>query len=243
MGSTSKYRQNFSHTTWTLEPITRLGRRVRHACPSLPPTFALQRQLIARPASITASLEPTVRRADRAARVVVAQSLGVEEVGHHRHAPRLDRRGHRVLVLVDHVLVERLGHQLLGLGVHPGRDEGGEVEPRAAVEHQLVVDEAVGRFGGPSTPRACVARGSARWRAARCRPAQSTMTGCASEPSDVPSRVGRSTNGRGPGFPRPTWVPGGARGLVRTGSQRGRGRRRPSLRPHRAAGRPPAGRR
>src|SRR3954464_6513692 len=56
MGSTSKYRQNFSHTTWTLEPSTRLGLRERQ--PS--PTFSRQRQLIADPASMTASLEPTV---------------------------------------------------------------------------------------------------------------------------------------------------------------------------------------
>ena len=55
--------------------------------------------------------------------------------------------GLRVLVLVDHVLVDTLGHQQPGLGLHPGRDEGGEVQPGAAVEQQLVVDELVGNVG------------------------------------------------------------------------------------------------
>jgi hypothetical protein len=42
-----------------LEPITRFGLLERH--PSFPsPAFARHRQLIARPASITASLDPTV---------------------------------------------------------------------------------------------------------------------------------------------------------------------------------------
>ena len=33
----------------------------------------------------------------------------------------------------------------LGLGLHPGRHEGGEVEAGVAVEHELVVDDLVGR--------------------------------------------------------------------------------------------------
>ena len=83
-----------------------------------------------------------------------------------------DRRGGRVLVLVDHVLVERLGHQLLGLGVHPGGDERGEVQPRAAVEHQLVVDEPVGRgrlhgFRGQPQRRDQVGRQPSRVRQVR----------------------------------------------------------------------------
>ena len=87
------------------------------------------------------------RHPDGAGRVVVAQVIGMEQVGHHAHAALLDRRGQRVFVLVDHVLVERLGHQLLGLGIHPGGDERRQVQPRAAVEHQLVMDEAVGGVG------------------------------------------------------------------------------------------------
>jgi len=66
------------------------------------------------------------------------------EVGEHRHAPPLQLGGLRVLVLVDQVLVEALGHQLASLRFHPGRDEGGEVQPRTAIEQQLVMDQLVG---------------------------------------------------------------------------------------------------
>ncbi len=82
-----------------------------------------------------------------ARRVVVAQVLGVEQVGHHADTALLDRRGGRVFVLVDHVFVERLGHQLLGLRIHPGGDERRQVQPATAVEHQLVVDEAIDGIG------------------------------------------------------------------------------------------------
>ena len=90
------------------------------------------------------------RRADGTGGVVVAQVLGMEKIRNHCHTTGFDRSGSRVLVLVDHVLVERLGHQLLGLGVHPRRDERRQVEPGTAVEHQFVVDEPVGggRFHG-----------------------------------------------------------------------------------------------
>ena len=83
----------------------------------------------------------------RGGRVVVPQPLGMEQVGDHAHAALLDRGGDRVFVLVDHVLVERLGHQPVGLGIHPGRHEGGQIQPRAAVQHQLVVNEPVGLLG------------------------------------------------------------------------------------------------
>ncbi len=89
--------------------------------------------------------------------VVVAQTLGVKQVGDHGHTARLDGRGRRVFVLIDHVLVERLGHQLFGLRVHPGGHEGGQIQPRATVEHQLVVDEAIGPPRDPSTHRASAA--------------------------------------------------------------------------------------
>ena len=52
-----------------------------------------------------------------------------------------------VLVLVDHVLVDAVGHELAGLGFHPRRDEGGEVQPGTAIEQQLVVDQLVGDIG------------------------------------------------------------------------------------------------
>ena len=55
----------------------------------------------------------------------------------------LDLRGLRILVLVDHVLVEALGHEFLGLRLHPGRHERGDVQTGVAVEHELVVDDLV----------------------------------------------------------------------------------------------------
>ena len=69
----------------------------------------------------------------------------MEEARHDVHAARFDLGGLRVLVLVDHVLGERLAHELLGLGLHPGGDEGREVQAGVAVEHELVVDQVVGR--------------------------------------------------------------------------------------------------
>ncbi len=72
---------------------------------------------------------------------------GVPEVGEDVDAAHLDLGGLRVLVLVDHVLVEALGHEPLGLRLHPGRDERRDVEPRVPVEHQLVVDDLVGDVG------------------------------------------------------------------------------------------------
>ena len=85
--------------------------------------------------------------ADCAGGVVVAQILGMEKVGNHCHTARFDCGGGRVLVLVDHVLVERLGHQPLSFRVHPGGDEGRQIQPGTPVEHQFVVDEPVRRRG------------------------------------------------------------------------------------------------
>ena len=42
---------------------------------------------------------------------------GVEQIGHYTHASLFNRRGRRIFVFVDHVLVERLGHQQSGLGI------------------------------------------------------------------------------------------------------------------------------
>ena len=75
-----------------------------------------------------------------------AASGSVPEVGEHGDAAGLDLGGLRVLVLVDHVLVERRGVEPVGLLVHPGGDEGGEVEPGVAVEHHLVQDDLVRRL-------------------------------------------------------------------------------------------------
>ena len=72
---------------------------------------------------------PDGGHADGTGRVVVAQVFGVEQVGDHADAALLDRRGGRVFVLVDHVLVERLCHQLFGLGIHPGGDKRRQIQP------------------------------------------------------------------------------------------------------------------
>ena len=69
---------------------------------------------------------------------------GIPEAAERVDAAHLELRRLRVLVLVDHVLVEALGHEPLGLRLHPGGDEGREVHPRIAVEHQLVVDDLIG---------------------------------------------------------------------------------------------------
>ena len=52
------------------------------------------------------------------------------EVGEHVDAVGLDPGRLRILVLVDHVLVGRLGHQLRRARRHPGGDESGQVQPR-----------------------------------------------------------------------------------------------------------------
>jgi extracellular factor (EF) 3-hydroxypalmitic acid methyl ester biosynthesis protein len=63
---------------------------------------------------------------------------GVPEVGQDVHAARPQFRRLRVLILVDHVLGQALGHQHLCLRFHPGGDERGQVQPRVPVEQQLV---------------------------------------------------------------------------------------------------------
>ena len=112
-----------------------------------------QRRLSASPPSIAASLEPVVEQP-----VACVGVRRVPEVGEDVDAARLELRGLRVLVLVDHVLVEALGHQPLGLRLHPGRDERREVQARVAVEHQLVVDDLVGDVRRHLAVRQLVAR-------------------------------------------------------------------------------------
>ena len=91
--------------------------------------------------------EPSEHRGLARARRRAARRLlrlrRMPEVGEDVHAAHLDLGRLRVLVLVDHVLVEALGHQLLGLRLHPGRHERRDVQARVAVEHQLVVDDLV----------------------------------------------------------------------------------------------------
>lgn len=71
----------------------------------------------------------------------------VPQIREHRHAAPLEFGGAWVLVLVDHVLVLALVHQHPGLRFHPGGDEGGEIQPRVPVQHQIVVDDLIRRVG------------------------------------------------------------------------------------------------
>ena len=97
-----------------------------------------QRRLSASPAE-----HRRLARAGRRAARRLVLIRGVPQAGQDVDAARLERRGLRVLVLVDHVLVEALGHQTLGLWLHPRRHERRHVEARVAVEHELVVDDLV----------------------------------------------------------------------------------------------------
>jgi len=54
------------------------------------------------------------------------------------HAPALDLGGLRVLVSVNHVLVDRQRHQAESFGFLPGLAERGQVLPGVAVQDQLV---------------------------------------------------------------------------------------------------------
>ena len=71
----------------------------------------------------------------------------VPEVAEDAHAPHLELGRLRVLVLVDHVLVEAVTHQLSRLRLHPRRHEGGQVEAGVAVQHQLIADHLLGDVG------------------------------------------------------------------------------------------------
>ncbi len=88
-----------------------------------------------------------LRGADRGGADRGVRLRRVPEVGEDVHAPLLDGRGLRVLVLVDHVLIERFRVQLGRLGLHPGRDECRQVLAGVAVQQELVVDDLVGGVG------------------------------------------------------------------------------------------------
>ena len=77
----------------------------------------------------------------------------VPEAGQDVHAPRFQLRSLRVLVFVDHVLAEALGHQLRRLRLHPRGDERGQVEPGVAVQGQLVPHSLERRVGQQPVPR------------------------------------------------------------------------------------------
>src|SRR5215211_5160743 len=71
----------------------------------------------------------------------------VPKAAEHVDAAHLKLGRLRVLVLVDHVLVEAFGHQLLGLRLHVRCYERREVQTSVAVEHELIVDDLVGHVG------------------------------------------------------------------------------------------------
>ena len=80
----------------------------------------------------------------------------VPQVGEHVHAPPLDLRRLRVLVLVDHVLVDRQVHQPVHLGLLPRLAERRQVLAGVAVEHQLVGDDGEGVLGAPLLGREAI---------------------------------------------------------------------------------------
>jgi hypothetical protein len=81
---------------------------------------------------------------------------GMPEPAEDVYAAGFDLRGLSVLILVDHVLVEALGHQPVGLGLHPGGDERRHVQAGIPVQHQLVVNDLVGNVGGELSTRQLV---------------------------------------------------------------------------------------
>ena len=78
----------------------------------------------------------------------------VEQVGEHADAALLDLRRLRVLGVIDEVHAQRVVDQLVGLRLHPRRHESREVARRQAVEHRLLLHQAL-RF-----PRRHAGRGS-----------------------------------------------------------------------------------
>ena len=111
------------------------GVRTRRAALLLPTTFERQ------PREHRRFTRSDGRAADRGQGAV---ARGIPQLGEHVDAAQLEFRGLWVLVLVDHVLVEALRHQPVGLGLHPRRDERGQVQPGVPVEHQMVVHDLVG---------------------------------------------------------------------------------------------------
>ena len=93
------------------------------------------------------------------------------ELGEDLPATILDGGGRTVLVLVDHVLVEGLAVELVGVFVHEGAHERGEVEPGVAIEHRFVVDQLIGGVWqhpfvteAVEVARSRLARPSEQWR-------------------------------------------------------------------------------
>jgi hypothetical protein len=75
----------------------------------------------------------------------------VPQLGQDADAARFKLRRLRVLILVDHVLAEALGHEHVRLRLHPGGHEGRQVEAGVAVQDQLVPHH-LQRGGGQHAP-------------------------------------------------------------------------------------------
>ncbi len=73
----------------------------------------------------------------------------VPEIGEHMHATLFDGGRLRVLVLVDHVLVGGLVHELLHFRFDPGGAERGEILLGVSVEDKLIVNGFVDGVGVP----------------------------------------------------------------------------------------------
>ena len=155
--SMSQYFANLCHTTCTA-PHTMFGLSV-----GLPVGLSLGPPP---PLGGHAAEHACLRRPDR--RGADGLAIGrVPQVGEHVHASALDLRGLRVLVLVDHVLVDREVHQRVDLRLLPRLAERGEVLAGVAVEHHLVghdLERVVGaisslgkRYFGTAVERSCPA--------------------------------------------------------------------------------------
>jgi len=68
----------------------------------------------------------------------------IEESTDHVDTTVLDFGGLGILFVVDEILGEGLGHELLSLLLHVGGDEGSEIQHGVAVEGEVVLDHAVG---------------------------------------------------------------------------------------------------
>ena len=70
--------------------------------------------------------------------------VGMPQIADHGDAAVLEVGRHGVLVLVDGVLLHRLGHDLRGHGLHVGLAERGEVLRGVALDGQVLLDHLVG---------------------------------------------------------------------------------------------------
>ena len=66
------------------------------------------------------------------------------KIGQHVDAARFNLRRLRVLILVNHVLIDAFRHQLRHLRFRPGLAECSQVLAGVAVKHQLIVNNGVG---------------------------------------------------------------------------------------------------